>query len=218
MKSFDINNEIVVDLLEKWRYTYLEKYSVKDTNLIMGNPDLSQLKRDGDRFTSQEEMHRVIDMKEAHDGAAFSSYSIALKPEHYNGDDVSNYNKDYADLNWEMQSELGTHQSALSQHYPVGGFIGWHNNANASAYNLIFTWSENGDGWFKYLDPRTNKIVTMQDKKGWTLKAGYFGSYSEPRKVMYHCAKTNCNRITLSYTTGHDVEYWKDCVEHITTK
>jgi hypothetical protein len=40
----------------------------------------------------------------------------------------------------------------------------------------------------------------MQDVQGWQCKAGYFGSYDEPwDKRVYHCAKTNCWRITISY-------------------
>ena len=43
--------------------------------------------------------------------------------------------------------------------YPPGGYISWHNNANASAYNLVFTWSESGNGYFKYIDGETKKEI-----------------------------------------------------------
>ena len=48
--------------------------------------------------------------------------------------------------------------------YPPGGYISWHNNANASAYNLIFTWSETGDGYFKYIDGETKEEIVIKDK------------------------------------------------------
>ena len=53
-------------------------------------------------------------------------------------------------------------------------FIGWHNNANASAYNLIFTWSETGDGYFKYVDGYTGDEIVIPDKKGGNVKNWLF--------------------------------------------
>lgn len=107
-------------------------------------------------------------------------------------------------VNEEIQLFLGTRNNALCAFYPPGGFISWHNNWNAPGYNLIFSWSETGDGWFKYLDPKTKKIVTMQDEPGWQLKAGYFGHHGEPDKVCYHSASTDCNRITVSFIFNHN--------------
>ena len=46
-------------------------------------------------------------------------------------------------------------------------------------YNLVFTWSETGDGQFQYMDTKTGETVVMKDRKGWQCKAGYFGSYGE---------------------------------------
>jgi len=94
---------------------------------------------------------------------------------------------------------LGCKNTALIAYYPPGGFISWHNNANAAAYNIVFTWSETGEGRFQYVDPTTKEIVTMQDKMGWQCKAGYFGSHNEEDKIFWHTAKTDCWRITLSF-------------------
>ena len=72
--------------------------------------------------------------------------------------------------------------------------------ANASAYNIIFSWSETGDGCFRYVDGHTGNEVVMQDVKGWQCKAGYFGAYGEPwYNRVYHAAETDCWRITVSY-------------------
>ena len=55
----------------------------------------------------------------------------------------------------------------------------------------------------------------MQDKVGWSCKAGYFGAREENEHV-YHCARTNCKRITLSYVMADaSIDWWEDCVEHI---
>ena len=33
-------------------------------------------------------------------------------------------------------------------------------------YNIVFTWSETGEGYFKYRDPHTEKDILMKDVKG----------------------------------------------------
>jgi hypothetical protein len=106
-------------------------------------------------------------------------------------------------LNEEMMTFLGVRNNALCAFYPPEGYISWHNNWNAPGYNLIFSWSETGDGWFKHLDPNTGKIVHHQDKPGWQLKAGYFGSHDEREKICWHTASTDCRRITVSFIFDH---------------
>ena len=106
--------------------------------------------------------------------------------------------------------------------YPPKGFISWHNNANASAYNLIFTWSETGDGYFKYIDGYTGDEIVIPDKKGWQCKAGYFGAYNEePEKLVYHTASTDCWRITVSYIFNREemsLGLQEDVIEEIKFK
>jgi|TARA_B110000908_G_C10263131_1_gene460905 hypothetical protein len=106
----------------------------------------------------------------------------------------------YSSANFDLGSWLCIRNNALATLYPPNGFISWHNNANAAAYNFIFTWSETGEGHFKYLDAKTGEIVVLQDKKGWNCKAGYFGSYNEYEEFLcYHAAETDCWRFTLGY-------------------
>jgi hypothetical protein len=113
------------------------------------------------------------------------------------------------DLNARMMDFLSTKHNALAAVYPPGGFIAWHNNQNAPGYNLIFTWSETGDGHFSYVHPETKEIVKCQDEAGkWTCKAAYFGSFDEEDKKLMHAAETDCWRVTVSYvfdwTEGSD--------------
>lgn len=210
LSKYGIKNEKVLDLLEKFRYTYREVYRPEETNLA-----LSDLEGLADLYTGDEEMNRIIGMGEDHDGAASNAFSYAIKPEFYRGEDSTKYRKTWSSLDEEIRIELGLKHSALSQLYPPGGYIGWHNNANAAAHNLIFTWSETGDGWFKYIEPKTNELITIQDEKGWNLKAGYFGAYGSG-DVVYHAARTNCYRMTLSYVMAHDENYWQDCIDYVT--
>ena len=204
MLTYDIHNERVLDLLERLRYLYIDKYDVQNTNNMIGSD-----KRD--YWLSDNYRDAIIAMGSTHDGSPASAKSYALKPDHYNGNDPQ-YGIDFNEIDTDIKIELGIRDNALSQLYPPGGYIAWHNNANAPGYNLIFTWSENGDGWFKYID--NGKEVTMYDKPGWTLKAGYFGNYDDG-KVCYHAASTNCWRMTHSFVVANDYEYWLDCIDYI---
>lgn len=222
MQSYDIKNPDVLGLLERFRYLYREKWDVPNINKLgvdptnsIGDVHLEVEEPVDEYFVSAEFRDKIIDKYRDHDGYPDSARSWPLKPEHYVGDEVENYNRDFYELDYNMKVLLGIQESALSQLYPPKGYISWHNNANAAGFNLIFTWSETGDGWFKYMDIYGREI-TIKDKKGWSLKAGYFGTYDE-NKICYHAAHTECWRMTHSYIVArHEKDYWKDCIEFIT--
>jgi len=111
------------------------------------------------------------------------------------------------DLNDKMMNFLSVKHNALAAVYPPGGFISWHNNANAPGYNLIFSYSEDGSGYFDYIHPETKEVIRCQDEAGkWTCKAAYFGHYGEPDKVIYHAASTEDWRCTVSYVFDYSEE------------
>ena len=113
------------------------------------------------------------------------------------------FTKHLSELNDKMMNFLSTKNNALACVYPPGGFISWHNNANAPGYNLIFSYSETGEGCFKYIHPETKEEVVCEDEVGvWTCKAAYFGHYGEQDKLLYHAAETDCWRTTVSYIFG----------------
>lgn len=128
-------------------------------------------------------------------------------PEEYLSHPVSNMMRQYPEkfesfknkVKHEFSAEIGAHTSALLNYYPKGGFVGWHTNWNANAYQVLFTWSRTGDGYFKYLDKATEKIVTVEDKVGWQCRHYYFGKYDEPDHHCWHAAYAGCDRITLAY-------------------
>lgn len=207
MHFVELKNPRVLDILERFRYLYREKYDVTKTN-----KPLSDLEGQGEDYVSEEYLRKIRDLGTKHNGTPGGAFSYPLKPDHYGGDDP-NYITDFLEINNRLINELGVQSSALSQLYPPKGFIDWHNNANASSFNVIFTWSETGDGWFKWLDGED--IVTMKDKKGWSCKVGYFSNYEEDKPVTYHCAYTDCWRMTLSFTLGFDQDYWLDMIDYI---
>lgn len=103
-------------------------------------------------------------------------------------------------VKYDFAQEIGAHTSALLSYYPPGGFVGWHTNYDANAYQILFTWSENGDGYFRYYDKVKDEIVTIQDVPGWQCRHFYFGAEQEPDLHCWHSAYNGTGqRITLAY-------------------
>jgi hypothetical protein len=116
---------------------------------------------------------------------------------------IAHNREDFIDFRNKVKNDfavqIGAMHSALLNYYPPRGFVGWHTNWNANAYQILFTWSKSGDGYFKYLDSKTGEIVTIQDVPGWQCRHYYFGREDEPDNHCWHAAYAGCDRITLAY-------------------
>lgn len=107
-------------------------------------------------------------------------------------------------VKFDFAAEIGAHTSALLSYYAPGGFVGWHTNYDATAYQVLFTWSKTGNGYFKYYDKEKDEIVTIQDVPGWQCRHYYFGPEDEPHNHCWHSAYAGDERITLAYKfVGH---------------
>ncbi len=159
-----------------------------------------------DQYTNDEAMHKIMNMGTDHDGfpEIIVGHSFSTNNLRFVGDDPTmpeKINQHLLSTIEKLAVEFTLKKNALFCVYPPEGYISWHNNANAPAYNFIFTWSETGDGWFKWYDAVNKEVVTVHDKKGWQCKAGYFGPYNGPPEALcYHSAKTNCLRMTVAFT------------------
>ena len=218
MKDIPINNPEILETLDKFLWFYNEREGeVAQCRLWCNN-------KDRDHFTGDKYRDRVISRGSIHNGFPETGYYYSFKTNH-EGSDIkltTEVMKHYNTINEELQVKLCTKHNSLCAMYPPKGFISWHNNANASAYNLIFTWSETGDGYFKYIDGYTGDEIVVSDKKGWQCKAGYFGAYNEePEKLVYHTASTDCWRITVSYIFNREemsLGLQEDVIEEIKFK
>jgi hypothetical protein len=143
-------------------------------------------------------------------------------PEKTHGIDLMKYTTPYQSvkdalkrLDTELLAWSGCRNNAVKMLYPKGGYMGWHHNANAAGYNILLSWSEKGLGFFRYQDPITKEIVTMQDTPGWTCKVGYYGRFDEPNRMYWHCASAEHEeRFTLGYIIPHE-GMWNDMAEDI---
>jgi len=192
--------------LNDWAMGVLKtaEWFITDKNYDAMLPTCEEKKDQIDYYTGDEYFEKIKNMGNKHDGFPeviyshpFSFNNVRLRP----GTDKTDEIIEHSDNTMgSILTNFCLKKNALFSVYPPGGYISWHNNANASAYNFIFTWSETGDGWFKYWDWEKNKLVTMPDTPGWQCKAGYFGSYRDPKEsVCYHSARTNCLRMTIAF-------------------
>lgn len=200
MKNVPIENKEILDALNGFLWYYDNKDIVADRLQLHGDPKQRK------HFMSDEYRDHIIREDERHEGYPDGTHSWSLKCDRMHfldkktTSDSAKLVSKYSELNTRLCTLLSTRNNALTQLYPPDGYISWHNNANASAYNIIFSWSETGEGNFQYVDGHTGKTVVMQDHKGWQCKAGYFGAYGEPwYNRVYHAAETDCWRITVSY-------------------
>lgn len=217
MTSVTIKNKSVLKILDEFKDVWWDKRNTDLKKYYLSAKDEVR-----EEYISTEYRNKIMYMGSAHEGYPEKIRGYNLKND--NVSDLRYYDISISEktvgLNEKLQQELGTRYNALAVVYPPGGFIGWHNNANASAYNLIFTWSENGDGYWKHLDPYTGEEVTVKDGPGWQCKAFYFGGYVDsPEDLVYHMASTDCWRMTISYVFDrHHKEYWEDTIKELETE
>ena len=211
LKDIPIKSPELLKILDRW--VDIPKIAGWEDNVHVWCPEHNN-KEAQEKWTGDGYLKKLIEVEgDRHEG--FPDYMVArnFKPSDRTDKNVIHQSferdsnpevrekiwREIQDINDDMMFFLGTRNNALCAYYPPGGYISWHTNWNAPGYNLIFSWSENGDGWFKARDPNTGQIITYNDKPGWQLKAGYFGHLGERDKICYHAASTNCNRITVSF-------------------
>lgn len=205
MKDIPLN-DFALDILNE------ALWFVQDDNyksVLCGKKD-KHTKKDAEYYTSDEYFNKIKSIENNHNG--FPEVVVA----HSFGVGMLRFDKEkevtekIPEVSFRLESFLNNIQTtfnlkrnALFSVYPPGGYISWHNNANASAYNFIFTYSETGDGYWKHWDMKEQKMVTIPDVKGWQCKAGYFGSYEDGMdKVVYHTAANTSDtglRMTVAF-------------------
>ena len=165
----------------------LESYPVTDKQID-----------DVEWYASRERHDQWLKMPEKMNGAPLDYRAIPvghLSEFHYNiwGDFYKYWRYEFG------PEELGVASCALMNYYPEKGLTGWHTNWDANAYQLLLTWSEDGDGYFEYLDLKTNEIVRVQDVPGWQARWYYFARKDETEHHCWHACYTNSPRFTMAF-------------------
>ena len=199
-------NDFALDILNE------SLWFVQDNNyksVVCGRKD-KHTKKDADYYTGDEYFNKIREMATGHNGFpevvvshSFGLSNLKFEKEKEVTEKIPQVSFHLDSFLNRIQTTFNLKRNALFSVYPPGGYISWHNNANASAYNFIFTYSETGDGYWKHWDTKEQKMVVIPDVKGWQCKAGYFGSYEDGiEKVVYHTAANTSDtglRMTLAF-------------------
>lgn len=188
-------------------FSHLEQY-------ISKNPALKDIavREMYDEATGMEYLNKALQDPKAY-GYPRHSWGLEfnLDSVYFQDDEIKAKAKE---TNNKLMNFFGARNNALQMFYPAGGYIGWHNNANAPGYNIILSCSPVGDGEFEHWDHINNKLNVFKDQPGWNCKVGYFGSFNEPEKIYWHCARTRTPRLTFSYVI-YDKNLWESMVDDI---
>ena len=209
-------NPELLDIL----YDYSDWFLSQDLSQINFQRFEIQSKQDEEKheipeyYTSEEYFQFMLEKHNNNDVSGF--------PEHVYGTNVENvestpqsFREKIMLLSKDLLHLFGARNVAVKMYYPENGFMGWHHNANAPGENLLLSYSKTGNGWFRYKDPKTKETVTMQDTPGWSAKVGYYGSWEEPDKQVWHCARTyDTPRLTIGFIIP-DPTLWEMMVEDL---
>lgn len=212
MKEIPIRNEYLKGILD----TFIDEFMKieRGEKLMLGS------KKHTAEYACSTEYLNVMQNKKV-DGFPETTYGTDF---HLNLQDLLVRNripKTFATAVETMDRELlawsGSRFNAVKMYYPQSGYMGWHHNANCPGYNILLSWSKNGTGYFRYQNPITKEIITVNDSPGWTCKVGYYGAFDEPDRIYWHCANADKEeRLTLGYVIPHE-GMWEDMVEDVQT-
>lgn len=195
-----LNKEVldIVNPFSEWFFNH----DMNDIT-ILGEPDK-------DEYYTSEEYLKFIQEK-GHEGYPEEKHGIDLKAI----DSTPLTSRDVIiDVTKKLNAFFGSSFDAVKMYYPKKGFMSWHNNHNCPGYNILLSYTKNGDGWFRYQDPKTKEIITLYDKPGWTAKVGYYGANDEPENIYWHCARAYEQRLTLGFVIP-DKNMWEMMCEDL---
>ena len=198
MNTIQIKNKDLINLLND----YSNWFEGVNKSLIKVRGE-----RDENEYYTSEKYLKKIDKKN-HEGFPEKTHGIDLV---FCDSTDNEIRKRIRKIDLDFNSILGSKHCAVKMYYPAGGYMGWHNNHNASGYNILFSYTKNGNGFFRY---KTDKTYTMHDKPGWTAKVGYYGNNKEPDKLFWHCARAYEDRLTLGFVIP-DRSFWEMMIEDI---
>jgi len=79
--------------------------------------------------------------------------------------------------------------------YAPNGFVGWHTDSHKSGWYMLFSYTEKGDGFFKFIDPITKQLKCYDDQPGWNFRNYYAGNTEDT--ILWHCALAKSQRLTF---------------------
>jgi hypothetical protein len=93
----------------------------------------------------------------------------------------------------------------LTAMYRPRGFVGWHNDVDIPGWYFMISYSPEGLGFFKYVDPDTKEIIKKDDVKGWNYVN--FSVGTTPETHYWHCALAPSLRFTWLFGFNCEEKY-----------
>ena len=79
--------------------------------------------------------------------------------------------------------------------YPPGSYMGWHTNSKVPGWRIYVNYAEQeGKSFFRYRDPDTRKIVTLNDKH-WNIRIFRISR----DKPLWHAIYSDTHRFSMGY-------------------
>lgn len=194
MTEVVIRNEKFLETLNGFVQEFYELGGAKNEHFWLHNePD------QGEKYTGEEYLRECIERGKKGDLIGPPERHFAQPIKYMARQEPDVWGPYQQKVKYDFAAELGAHTSALLCFYPPGGYVGWHTNWDANAYQILFTWSLDGNGYFRYYDQLNDEIVTIPDVPGWQCRHYYFGAKEEPEHHCWHAAYNGSNRMTLAY-------------------
>ena len=200
MTEVVIRNKELLETLDGFLNTFLSIEGYNDSKYHFFAPE--DAPGNGERYCNEDNLYAQMALGSKHSGFPEQHFSQPVSQMAQR--DPDKWKSIEYTVKKKFPEVLGVHSSALFNYYPPGGFVGWHTNWNANAYQLLFTWSRTGNGYFKYWDLEKQEIITIQDVPGWQCRWYYFGRHDEPNHHCWHAAYAGCDRVTLAYKVLND--------------
>jgi len=203
MRTINNISRELLDILEPWKQWYDEQEEVPTSK--RGEEHTLE------SATSSEYLETMLALGDKHKGIPEHAYVSDFV---HTTDMPKKFIDKSLEINFDLSAFFCAQYSAVHVVYPPGGFMSWHCNWDCPGYNILLSWSGDEEGYFRYRDPLTKEIITVQDQVGWTAKVGYFGGKDEEDKIIWHCAGTPTTRHTFGFVIP-DEELWQEMIEDI---
>lgn len=98
-----------------------------------------------------------------------------------------------------LKHYLQLNDVSIAALYPKNSNLSWHTNEGSAGAGILFSYSIDGDGCFRYYDDDKNMVIDLKDDIGWQAKLINFTNPKSTHKSLWHCARTTNYRLSIGY-------------------
>lgn len=97
-----------------------------------------------------------------------------------------------------VSAELTTQQPITYKKYNnIDSFMGWHTNCNNPGHRMYLVYNtHDNSSCMRFIDNKTEKVITKWEPKGWTLNYFYISDCEDP---LWHSIYTKKERYSLGF-------------------